>query len=256
VVNQRVIEVFGDLEHTLLDFIRKHRITPDEYRLVTDLIVDSIRSGEESMLFDVFFQAEAQDVVSRQRSGSAMGIEGPFYFEGAPRLDSPYVLPQRPDEPGDPLVFRGTARSTSGVTLGGAVVDMWQADADAKYSNVHPDVPKWNLRGCFASEPDGTFEVRTIVPPPYEIPGGGPTGSVLRALGRHCFRPAHLHVKVSAPGHETLTSQLYFRGDQYLDSDAANAVRDGLVVSLDRAQDGYLATYDFVVEPIRMPTSA
>jgi catechol 1,2-dioxygenase len=30
------------------------------------------------------------------------------------------------------------------------------------------------------------------------------------------FRPAHIHIKVSYPGFETLTTQLYFEGDPYL----------------------------------------
>jgi catechol 1,2-dioxygenase len=45
------------------------------------------------------------------------------------------------------------------------------------------------LRERFYSGDDGTFEVRTIVPPPYEITKGGPTGIVLKTLGRHFFRP-------------------------------------------------------------------
>jgi catechol 1,2-dioxygenase len=58
-----------------------------------------------------------------------------------------------------------------------------------------------------------------------------------------------------------LTSQLYFRGGEYLDSDVAGAVRDGLIVSLTRrdsaadlAARGLDAPYfeihhDFVLAP-------
>jgi catechol 1,2-dioxygenase len=59
-----------------------------------------------------------------------------------------------------------------------------------------------------------------------------------------------LHLKVTAPGHETLTSQLYFEGEEYLTSDAANAVRDGLITSVERTEDAVIATYDFVLEPL------
>jgi catechol 1,2-dioxygenase len=60
---------------------------------------------------------------------------------------------------------------------------------------------------------------------------------VLGALGRHFFRPAHLHVKVRHSQYDELTSQLYFRGGDYLDSDVANAVREGLVAQLIRRDD-------------------
>src|SRR6187200_1764164 len=42
-------------------------------------------------------------------------------------------------------------------------------------------------------------------------------------------RPAHMHVKVSAPGHELLTAQLYFPGDPHNDDDIASAVKPELV---------------------------
>jgi catechol 1,2-dioxygenase len=247
--DKRVLEIVEDLERTLLAFIQKHQITHDEYRLATGLVIDSVKTGEESLLFDVFLEAEATDVESAHRSGSTPAIEGPFYLDGAPLLDPPYVMPRRPDEAGDELVFSGIVRGLDGIPLAGAELDMWHADADGLYSGIHPGVPDWNLRGRFTAGADGFFEIRTILPPPYEIPKHGPTGTVLNALGRHFYRPAHLHLKVTAPGHEKLTSQLYFHGGEYLDSDVANAVRDGLVLSPEKTETGYRATYDFVLEP-------
>lgn len=255
--SDRLTTVFKDLELTVLDFIRRNEITHDEYRLAVELIADSVRNGEGTMIFDVILEAEAIEIDSARRAGSAMGIEGPFYFEGAPRLEPPYALPQRPNENGQKLVFRGRVHSTTGEALPDAEFDMWQADADGKYSGVHPGVPDWNLRGRFGSAADGTYEVATVLPVPYEIPSNGPTGTVLRALGRHFFRPAHLHLKVTAPGFEVLTTQLYFEGGDYLASDAANAVRDSLILRTEQTADGGLiATYDFVLEPLPTATDA
>ena len=89
-----------------------------------------------------------------------------------------------------------------------------------------------NLRGRFQSGSDGTFEVQTIVPPPYEIPKGGPTGVVLNVLGRHFFRPARLHVKVRHPQYRELTSQLYFCGGTTSIVTSRIAVREDLVAQL------------------------
>jgi catechol 1,2-dioxygenase len=235
--SERVLTVVEDLERTLLAFIRKHQITHEEYRQATDVIIAGIKAGEESLLFDVLLEAEATDVGSIGRAGSIEAVEGPFYLPGAPELSPPYVMPQRPGEAGDTLVLRGRTISADGVPLAGAEVDMWQADAAGLYSNIHPGIPDWNLRGRFHSAADGTFEVTTIVPPPYEIPKDGPTGTVLNALGRHFYRPAHLHLKLRHPGYAQVTTQLYFQGGQYLDSDVAHAVRHGLVIRLTRHDD-------------------
>lgn len=245
--SQRIAEVIEDLERTLLDFIQRHRITHEEYRQATDLITSSVKQGEESLLLDVFLEAAATDVGNEGRAGSMAAIEGPFYLPGAPVLRPPHVLPQRPQERGEQLVFSGTVRTVDGAPLAGAELDVWQADADGCYSGIHPGVPDWNLRGRFATDEDGSFRVSTILPPPYEIPKRGPTGRLLDGLGRHFFRPAHLHVKVGADGYEGLTSQLYFAGGEYLDSDVAGAVREGLLVELDKQDGHFEARYDFAL---------
>lgn len=258
---ERTRTLLEDLEQTVLQFMRKHKITHDEYRCATDILVATVKAGEGSLLYDVFFEAEATDIGNISRQGSVEAIEGPFYLPNAPVLKAPYVLPQRSDEAGDLLLFRGRVTSPDATPLADVELDMWQADAEGLYSNIHPNIPEWNLRGRFHSGSDGTFEVRTIVPPPYEIPKGGPTGVVLSTLGRHFFRPAHLHLKVRHPQYRDLTSQLYFDGGDYLNSDVANAVREGLVAQLIRRDDPnelaalglhkpyFEVRYDFVLVP-------
>jgi catechol 1,2-dioxygenase len=227
----RTVTVIEDLERLLVDFIRRHGITHDEYRAATDLIVAEVQAGEGSLLFDVFLEAAATDVANDGRDGSIEAIEGPFYLPGAPWVDgSPAVLPMRPDEPGMPLVFHGRVTTEHGDPLAGVELDLWHADADGRYSQIHPGIPDWNLRGRFRSDDRGHFEVRTIAPPPYEIPKDGPTGTLLNALGRHFFRPAHLHLKLRHEHFGERTSQLYFEGGEYLDSDVANAVRSELML--------------------------
>jgi catechol 1,2-dioxygenase len=253
-------EVLEDLEKVLIAFMRKHHITHDQYRKATQILVDTIKKGEESLLYDVFLEAESTDIGNQGHKGSPEAIEGPFYMPGAPKLqEPPHVMPMRHEERGDVLFFAGRVTDEEGNPLAGAELDMWHADSDGLYSNIHPDVPRWNLRACFETDANGEFNVRTIVPPPYEIPKDGPTGKVLKAMGRHFFRPAHLHVKVRHPDFSEMTSQIYFVGGEYLESDVANAVRDGLVAQLQRHDDTraisayglsspfYTVRYDFVL---------
>ena len=69
------------------------------------------------------------------------------------------------------------------------------------------------------------------------MPTDGPVGRMLLALGRHPYRPAHLHFIVSAPGFETLTTHIFVRGDEYLDSDAVFGVKQALIVDFAPAKD-------------------
>src|SRR3712207_9033094 len=75
-----------------------------------------------------------------------------------------------------------------------------------------PHLPQGNLRALVVADDEGRFEIRTIQPAPYQIPTDGPTGKLIEAAGWHPWRPAHLHLIVSAPGHRAITTQLYFRG--------------------------------------------
>jgi catechol 1,2-dioxygenase len=147
-------------------------------------------------------------------------------------LERPYVLPQRENEDGEILFFSGTVRSTHGAPLVGALLDIWQADATGRYSQFNYQEPRYNLRGRLQTDDKGRFEVRTVVPSSYEIPKAGPTGKLLAALGRHAFRPAHLHVKLSDEACEPLTTQLYMDGDPWIESDVVGAVKAPLVARL------------------------
>jgi hypothetical protein len=119
----RARTILEDLERKLLGFMRKHKITHDEYRCATDVLVATVKAGEETLLYDVFFEAQATDIDNIRRQGSIEAIEGPFYLPNAPRLEAPYALPQRSAERGDVLFFCGRVTSSDGTPLAGAELD-------------------------------------------------------------------------------------------------------------------------------------
>ena len=51
-----------------------------------------------------------------------------------------------------------------------------------------------------------------------------------QAAGWSPWRPAHIHLLVMAPGHRTLTTQLFFTGDPYLGNDVASADKPELTL--------------------------
>jgi catechol 1,2-dioxygenase len=143
-------------------------------------------------------------------------------------------------------------RSAAGEPLSGAMLDVWQISADMGYSHFHPGFPEYNLRGRLTTDAEGRFEVRTIVPPPYQVPTDGATGKLLAALGRSPFRPAHLHLKLTAEGHRPLTTQVFFEGDPWFGRDVVTGADKGSLVTRLERDGGETArcSFDFVLEPV------
>ena len=230
--------------------IRKHNVTYDEFNALKAWLIQVGLDGEWPLFLDVFIEHVVEEVATSHRQGSKGTIEGPYYVPDAPELGVGATIPQRPDEGGTPLIWQGTITSTVGRPLADAKVELWHADNDGYYSQFAPGIPEWNLRGSFAVDADGRFRIRTIQPAPYQIPTDGSTGKLIRAAGWHAWRPAHLHVKVSAPGHELLTAQLYFPGDPHNDDDIAAAVKSELMLDPVPQADGSIqVNYDFVLDP-------
>lgn len=254
----RIATVVSAVVERMREAIVEQRVTKEEYAAAKQFLIAIGEAGEWPLFADVFFESTVEGIYSDERSvvGS---IEGPYFIPGAPQLEQPYTLPMRPDEDGDPFHFSARVTDLDGKPVAGADVELWQCDATGTYSNIpYPDgrtlPPPYNLRGKLTTDVDGRFEVRSIVPVPYEIPKQGPTGILLAAAGWHAFRPAHLHVLVDAPGFERLTSQPYLSNSPYLDSDVANAVKPDLIMELER-EDGadgpvYTASYDFRLAPV------
>ncbi|HEX3607054.1 MAG TPA: dioxygenase [Candidatus Dormibacteraeota bacterium] len=251
--NPRLESVFIDTVDALRRVIREHGVTLDEWRLAVGWLNEAgTQPNEIPLVLDVLFGTTVDDVNSAVVSGTENTVEGPFYVAGAPLLSSPYRLPMREDEPGERLHLSGSVRSVDGAPLAGAMLDIWQISADGGYSHFHPGFPEHNLRGRLTTGEDGAFAVEAVVPPPYEIPKDGATGRLLAALGRTAFRPGHLHLRLSAPGHHTLTTQVFFEGDPWLDRDVvAGATKPSLVTALVRENGAARASYDFVLEPLR-----
>jgi len=94
-----------------------------------------------------------------------------------------------------------------------------------------------NLRAVFHTDKNGRFGFCTEKPASYPVPTDGPVGTMLKALGRHAWRPAHLHFMISAEQHISLTTHLFVKGDPYLESDAVQAVKDSLIVDFSLSHD-------------------
>lgn len=138
----RMQVVFGDLRRAVDDVIFKHQVTVEELFAAIRWIQELADAGELQPAGILFYKSalkvtEGATYAHPEKDGAShWEMEGPAYIPGAPRLESPCVLPMRPDEPGERLIVSGVVRSTSGEPLPGAILDIWQIDANCIYSGM------------------------------------------------------------------------------------------------------------------------
>jgi hydroxyquinol 1,2-dioxygenase len=177
-------------------------------------------------------------------------VFGPFHVEGAPNYECGDDVAN--GAVGQPCEVRGTVRGLNGEPVPGAVMEVWQADAEGKYDVQREGLARAQARGVLKAGPDGRYHFKSILAEAYPIPDNGPVGDMLRATKRHPWRPAHLHFMISAPGYESLITHVFRNGDRYLDSDAVFGVRQSLIADWVRQPGGgWLVDYDFVLAPVR-----
>ncbi|MHB8883028.1 MAG: peptidase associated/transthyretin-like domain-containing protein [Thermodesulfovibrionales bacterium] len=101
-------------------------------------------------------------------------VLGPFYKTGAPVRGSV----------GKGYLLQGSARSAKDCRpIEGAKIEFWMAGPDGEYQDRY--------RSTLYSGKSGSYSFGSHFPPPY------------------AGRPPHIHIRVSAPGHQTLVTQHY-----------------------------------------------
>ena len=131
-----------------------------------------------------------------------------------------------------PVLVVGRVLDLAGQPVRGATIDFWQTNALGHYWQQDPSQSPDNLRFRMRMGDDGWYAFTTVRPAPYTVPYDGPVGGLLRASGRHAWRPAHFHFRVLAEGYAPLTTELFPADDPYIDQDAVFGVRSDLVVPL------------------------
>ena len=190
--------------------------------------------NEFILLSDTLGITSLIDLLSSQATEGTTesSVLGPFYVEGAPMIDNGGDLIGQ--NSGDCGVVRGRVMTVDGTRIPGALLDIWQNASNGLYAGEDPDQADDNLRCRLHADTEGAYSFTTIRPMPYTVPDDGPAGIMLHAMGRHPWRPAHIHFKVSADGYQDLVTELYPDDDRYIEEDAVFGVRDSLSVAFTR----------------------
>jgi hydroxyquinol 1,2-dioxygenase len=263
----RTAQVLAALVRHLHAFAREVRLTEPEWmaamRWLTETGQISTAKREEFILAsDVL--GLSMLVVQMNHAFDAKAtpatVLGPFHIEGSPEKE--FGGDMSDGLPGTPLYITGVVRDLDGSPVTGAVLDVWQADAEGAYESQLPDVDEARLRAKYTSRADGSYCLKTIAPKGYSIPMDGPVGALIRDTGISHFRPAHVHFLINAAGYEPLITHLFQEGAEYLDSDVVFGTKQELVVAFEprdpgptpdggeSAQPWLEARYDFVLQPV------
>jgi protocatechuate 3,4-dioxygenase beta subunit len=248
-------ELMQSLVQHLHGFARSTALTHAEWQATLAFLhrVGDISTGTRSeftLLSDVLGLSSLVDLLGSRAAATPGSVLGPFHAAGSPWKDNPADL--TPGNAGEVMLLRGRVCNPQGGALPDATLDLWQNAANGLYWQLDPSQPSDNLRCRLRVGAQGEFEVRTIRPQPYQIPTDGPVWhDVVGPAGRTAWRPAHLHLIVSAPGHRTLVTELFPEGDPWLARDAVFGVRQALVrpINEEAGADAPVMRVELVLAP-------
>lgn len=222
----RLREIMVSLVRHLHGFVAETRLTEDEFRTATALLAEMghlcTDSHQEFVLMAGSLGVSALVCLLNNGAGgteeTTQNTLGPFWRLHSPLVENGGTI-LRSDTPGEALFVNGRVVDRAGNPIAGAEVDIWQASPTGLYENQDDAQVDMNLRGKFLTDATGRFWFRSVMMAGYPIPMGTVVGRLLRAQGRHPFRPAHLHALIAKPGFKVLVSQVYDRNDPNIDDD-------------------------------------
>jgi hydroxyquinol 1,2-dioxygenase len=238
----RLRELVVGLVRHLHAYVREVRLTEREWAAAIDFLtrcghITDDRRQEFILLSDVLGASMQTITVNNEAHGNATEatVLGPFFVEDSP--ETPLGGDLANGAAGEPCWVEGTVTDTTGAPLAGALVEVWEADETGHYDVQYGD-DRTAARGQLRTDDQGRYYFWAVTPTPYPIPHDGPVGQLLEAVGRSPMRASHLHFKVSHPGHRTLVTHIFVRGDELLDTDTVFGVKESLVKDFTRQPAG------------------
>lgn len=232
-VDPRLREVMGSLVKHLHAFAKEVKLTHAEWKQGIDFLekageISDAERHEFVLLSDVLGLSSLVDMIHTNPAGTSSSVLGPFHITGSPPL--PLGGDLRKDFPDQVLLVEGVVRNPDGEPIPGATLDIWQTAPNGLYSSQDEAQDTYSFHGLQTVGDDGRYAFTSVRPVEYTVPSDGPVGDILRACGRHPWRPSHLHFIVEAEGYRPLVTEVFPEDDPYLDQDTVFGVRDDLIM--------------------------
>jgi len=228
-------EVISAMIRHLHAFVKEVSLTHEEWMTAVDFLyragqISGPTRNEFILISDMLGVSSLVDILNdRAPEATETSALGPFYVENTPMLEVGGGMID--DNAGEQGIVRGRVLTPVGEPIPGALLEIWQTADNGQYENMDPNQAANNLRRRQRSDEGGHYAIKSIKPVSYKVPEDGPAGELLDAMGRHPWRPAHLHFKITAEGFAPLVTELYVKEDRYIDEDAVFGVRNSLAVS-------------------------
>jgi len=250
----RLKAIFRDIIEASAEIIVRYEVSENEFWGAVNFLQKG--AGEYGLLvpgsglehfLDLFM--DAKDAEAGLAGGTPRTIEGPLYVAGAALEEGDVNLTKDPDETGS-LYMRGRVTGPDGEPVKDAILHVWHANSQGWYSHFDPtrEQTPFNNRARIKLGPDGKYSFHSKMPNGYSVPEGGATDTLMKAIGRHGHRPAHVHFFIEAPGFRKLTTQINFGDDPHAADDFAFATRDGLLPVPQRQGDSAYINFDFQLQ--------
>src|SRR5580704_7365195 len=186
----------------LHDFVREVQLTESEWFTAIQFLTDvgqtcSSKRQEFILLSDTLGVSVLVITLNHPADQGSVEstVQGPFYWEGAPELPLGSNLAE--GVKGEPTFYSGRVLSEDGRPLENALLDIWSGDGEGNYDMQIPGEAGMKARGRSRTDAQGRYWFRSIRPTFYPVPTDGPVGRMLRHMGRHPYRPGHIHMIVS-----------------------------------------------------------
>jgi catechol 1,2-dioxygenase len=251
--NARMKGIVRDLIESCMTVIARYDVSEDEVWNAVNFMQGAAGAGELGLLMPgvglehfIDLYMDAKDAEAGKSGGTPRTIEGPLYVEGAPIVESGAYLTDDADDT-DTLYMTGRIIGPDGEAVTDGLVHVWHADSHGFYSHfdpTHAQTP-FNNRRRLKIAADGTYAFSSKMPNGYSVPPGGASDTLMKALGRHGNRPAHVHFFIEAPGYRRLTTQINFGDDPFAADDFAFGTREGLLPVPNRQGDSDHIAFDF-----------
>lgn len=229
----RMREVMGAMVRHLHAFAREVNLTHDEWNKGIAFLeaagdISDAERHEFVLLSDVLGLSSLVDMLHNRPEGTSSSVLGPFHIAGSPPL--PVGGDMRGDYDAPVLLVEGIVKDPDGAPIPGATLDIWQTAPNGLYSSQDAEQDTYSFHGLQTVGDDGRYAFTTVKPVEYTVPSDGPVGDILRACGRHPWRPSHLHFIAEAAGFRPLVTEVFPEDDPYLDRDTVFGVREDLVM--------------------------